>query len=132
MYQIVRSYPYLVDDLNEIYHKDYHQAEFELMMHYYFDMQEKYALHLGNLGSYEGYYENLKKYFESQFSEDFETTFEENYDSYMLFAEMFFQDNLDDIFQIKNLKKMEYFMEEFDSVMHFDYTNLIETQELDN
>ena len=106
MYQIVKSYPLIVDDFFTLHHDDFHDAEFDLMVKYYTQAQEEYSWDLGVLGGI-GLHTDDHVYVP--------------HDEY-----------LDDSFELKNYKRLEFFYEEMDSVMFSEYMQLIETEEFDN
>jgi len=103
-YQMVKSYPLLTEDFFTLHHSDMHNNEFELFLQMYTQEQNKFNLDVGVVGGV-GVALNHFVYFEKWIFDDF--------------------------FEIENLKKLDFFMEELDSKMHMGYDNLIETEEFD-
>ena len=105
---MVKSYPGYVEDLHTLHHSDMHKNEFELMLKMYTQEQSILNLDLAIVGGIGGGPGAILNH-HIDLSEEV----------------------LDDFFETKNLKKMDYLMEELDSAMHMGYDHLVETEEFD-
>src|SRR3978361_694099 len=92
-------YPEMIDDLTTLHHVDIHTNEFELMLQYYSqtrDAQNYEQGELGNVGLQLNH--NIKKICPG-------ISFEA----------------IDNYVEIKNMERLEFFLEEMDSVMYAEY-----------
>ena len=106
IYHIAKSYDVLTDDLATLHHDDYHDEVFDLLGQFYSQAQEEYSWDLGALGSVGLHSDHI--------------------------VVVYHDDYLDDSFELKNMEKLDYFYEEIDTIMFFEYEKLIETEEFEN
>jgi len=111
MVDVDYEFPKMIDDLITIHHVDIHTNEFELMLQYYTEARDAQNYEQGELG-FVGLQLN------------------HNLDKIITGSGILFED-LDDYVEMKNMERLEFFMEEMDSVMSVEYNNLIETEQFD-
>jgi len=109
MQELEKVYPDMIDDLTTLHHVDIHTNEFELMLQFYTQERENLNLIQGELG-------NVGMLLNSEINK--------------IYPDIPFE-AIEDFIEIKNMERLEFFLEEMDSVMHADYNALIETEEFD-
>jgi hypothetical protein len=100
----------ITTDFSDLHHVDMHNNEFELISQYYVQDREIYNWDQGVLGgvghclNYQPKFPNFNKHFEL----------------------------IEDFIELRNMQRLDYYLEEMDSEMWFGYTSLLETEEFEN
>jgi hypothetical protein len=102
-------YPEMIEDLTILHHVDIHTNEFELMLQYYSETRDAQNYEQGELGNV-----GLKL----------------NHNIKKICPGISFE-AIDNYVEIKNMERLEFFLEEMDSVMYAEYNDLLETEEFD-
>jgi len=102
-------FPEIVDDLATIHHAEMHTSEFELMLQYYTEARDAQNYEQGELAG---------------------VGLQLNHDIKKIIPGISFE-AIDNYVEIQNLKRLEFFLEEMDSVMYAEYNNLLEEEQFD-
>lgn len=105
IHKLTGSYEEYMEDFEELNHIDFHNMEFETMLKYYTQEQEKFCWHLGVAGGVGLSVDN----------------------GVNLAGE-----RLEDFIELKNMEKLDYFFEELESIMEFEFEHLLETEEMED
>lgn len=106
--KIVRAYPAAINHFHEIQHTDMHSNEFELMLQYYTQEQQKLNWQLSHsTGIALNYLPDP------------------SWDPYFNYF-------LEDYFEIENMNKLDYLFEELNSEMQMGYDHLLETEDFED
>jgi len=102
-------FPEIIEDLTTLHHVDIHTNEFELMLQYYTEARDAQNYEQGELGN---------------------VGLQLNHNIKKICPGIAFE-AIDNYVEIQNLKRLEFFLEEMDSVMHTEYNNLLEEEQID-